>query len=149
LYVIEVMASAENRHPPTTVRDHLTQILPDTLDAVKPDRLLTDLMTLHDESSDEHKDVINGFIIATYEESFSSSDSVIAAPVLIRRFDEFHKNDWKPFIQKTGSFERAKIPSRLLFIALECHESFSGLLDLIKKSASGPNNSKIENGEDL
>lgn len=87
-------------------------------------------------------------IIATYEGSFSSSDSVVAAPVLIRRFDEFHKNDWKPFIQKTRSFEMAKIPSNLLFIAVECHESFSGLLDLIKGSTSGANNSEIENGEE-
>lgn len=147
LYVIEVMASVEDRHPPATVKDHLIQILPDTLDAAEPERLLMDLQTLHDESSDEHKDILNGFIIATYEGSFSSSDSVVAAPVLIRRFDEFHKNDWKPFIQKTRSFEMAKIPSNLLFIAVECHESFSGLLDLIKGSASGANNSEIENGE--
>jgi len=147
LYVIEVMASVENRHPPATVKDHLKQMLPDTLDAAEPGRLLMDLQALHGESSDEHKDILNGFIIAILEESFSSSDSVMAAPVLIRRFDEFHKNDWKPFTQKTGSFELAKIPSNLLFIAVECHESFSGLLDLIKESASGMNYSEIENGE--
>jgi hypothetical protein len=147
LYVIEVMASVEDKHPPATVRDHLTQILPDTLDAAEPERLLNDLQTLHDESSDEHKDIINGFIIATYEGSFSSSASVVATPILIRRFDEFHRDDWVPFTQKSGSFELAKIPSNLLFIAIECHESFSGLLDLIKESASGVNNSEIENGE--
>jgi hypothetical protein len=140
LYIIEIMSSVENKHPPSTVTDHLKQILPNTLDADKPERLLNDLQTLHDESSDDHKDILNGFIIATLAGSFSS-DSVRAVPVLIRRFDEFHKNDWKPFIQNIRLFEKAKIPSRLLFIAVECHESFSGLLDLIKKSASGSNNS--------
>lgn len=138
------MASVEANHPPNTVKDHLKQILPDTLDAPEPERLLNDLRTVHDESSDEHKDILNGFIIATCDGSICYENSVIAAPVLIRRFDEFRLEDWKPFIEETESFETARIPSNLLYIALECHKSFSGLLDLIKESASGLANNITE-----
>jgi len=63
---------------------------------------------------------------------------------IIRRFDEFRLEDWKPFIEETESFETARIPSNLLYIALECHKSFSGLLDLIKETASGLVNNVTE-----
>ncbi len=146
LFLIEVMASAENRHPPATVKDHLKQLLTDTLDAPEHVRLLNDLQTLHDESSDEHRDILNGFIIAACEGSLSSSDSVVAVPVLVRRFEEFDEKDWKPFIRKTVSFEKAAISSKLLFLGIECHKSFSGLLDLIKESAAGVDHREMDEG---
>ena len=148
LYVIEVMASVENNHPPTTVKRHLNQILPETLNAPDSERLLQDLQTVHDESSDEHRSVLNGFIIATLDGALSSTDSVMATPVLIRRYGEFHENDWAPFLESTELFEQAQIPSTLYFVAVECHDSFSGMLDLIKQTASAYNEEEIENAED-
>jgi len=148
LYVIEVMASAENNHPPATVKQHLNQILPETLDAPNPERLLRDLQTIHDESSDEHRNVLNGFIIATIDGKLSSTDSVMATPVLVRRYGEFHEKDWGPFFKNTVAFEQARIPSTVCFVAVECHDSFSGMLDLIKQTASAHNEAEMENEED-
>ena len=148
LYVIEIMASVENNHPPVTVKRHLNQILPETLNAPDPERLLQDLQTVHDESSDEHRSILNGFIIATLDGALSSTDSVMATPILIRRHGEFHENDWTPFLKGTALFEQAQIPSTVYFVAVECHDSFSGMLDLIKQTASAFNESEIENGED-
>lgn len=139
LYVIEVMATVDTKHPPKTVKDHLKQILPNTLNAPSFNRLLNDLRTIHDESKDDKdRNVLNGFIIATLNGSLSHNQAVIASPVLIRRFNEFNENDWKPFIENKSEFEQATIPSSVLFIAVECHDTFSGLLDLIKQTASGP-----------
>jgi len=150
LYVIEVMASVDSKHPPKTVKDHLNQILPDTINAASFDRLLKELQTIHDESKDDKdKNVLNGFIVATLNGSLSQNQAVIASPILIRRFNEFDESDWGPFIASKSEFEQAKIPSTVLFIAVECHDTFSGLLDLIKQSASGANVSKTvsEEGE--
>lgn len=151
LYVIEVMASVDSSHPPQTVKDHLKQILPDTLNAPSPKRLLQDLQTIHDESrEDTDKNVLNGFIVATLNGALEQNQAVMASPVLIRRFNEFDKNDWKPFSDNTTEFERARIPSTVLFIAVECHDTFSGLLDLTKKTAIGPgaSNSATEEGDE-
>lgn len=148
LYVIEVMASVENNHPPATVKQHLNQILPETLDAPVPERLLRDLQTVHDESSDEHKNILNGFMIATLDGTLSSTGSVMATPVLIRRHGEFHEDDWAPFLKGTVSFEQARIPSTVCFVSVECHDSFSGMLDLIKQTASVYNEAEIKNEED-
>lgn len=138
LYVIEVMATVDGKHPPKTVKDHLKQILPDTLNATYFNRILNDLRTVHDESkNDKDRDVLNGFIIATLNGSLSQNQAVIASPVLIRRFNEFNENDWNPFIESKSEFEQAMIPSTVLFIAVECHDTFSGLLDLIKQTALG------------
>ena len=138
LYIIEVMASVDSNHPPQTVKDHLKQLLPDTINAPSLDRLLKDLQTVHDESKDDKdRNVLNGFIVAALNGSLSRNQAVIASPVLIRRFNEFDKNDWKPFIDGKSEFEQATISSTVLFIAVECHKTFSGLLDLIKQTASG------------
>jgi hypothetical protein len=138
LYVIEVMATVDVKHPPKTVKDHLKQILPDTLNAPSFNRLLNDLRTIHDESKDDKdRNVLNGFIISTLNGSLSQNQALIASPLLIRRFNEFNENDWKPFIESKSEFDQAIIPSTVLFIAVECHATFSGLLDLIKQTASG------------
>jgi len=134
LYVIEIMASVDLNHPPTTVRDHLDQIFDKTLNVDKSPRLLRDLRTIHDESDVSHKDVLNGFIIAVIDGSISNSNSIVAAPLLVRRFDEHNAADWVPFMNKSQSFEDAVIPSNILFLTVECHESFSGILDLVKQA---------------
>ena len=138
LYIIEVMASVDSAHPPRTVKDHLKQILPDTINAPSLERLLKDLQTVHDEAKDDKdRTVLNGFIVAALNGSLSKNQAAIASPVLIRRINEFHENDWKPFIDSKSEFESATLPSTVLFIAVECHKTFSGLLDLIKQAASG------------
>jgi hypothetical protein len=136
LYVVEIMASVEHNHPPTTVKDHLTQILDSTLNVPRSPRLLQDLQTVHDEANDQHKDVLNGFITIVMDGTISSENSVVAVPLLVKRFNEHDPKDWNPFAGKTQAFEQAAIPSRILFLTLECHDSFSGMLDLIKQTAT-------------
>jgi len=138
LYVIEVMASVDLNHPPTTVRDHLSQILDETLNVNRSPRLLRDLQIAHDESDDSHKDVLNGFITAVIDGTISNGISVVAAPLLVRRFNEHDANDWLPFVNHSQSFEHAIIPSHILFLTVECHDSFSGMLDLVKQTATQP-----------
>lgn len=138
LYVIEIMASADLDHPPTTVSNHLRQLLDSTLNVEQSPRLLRDLQTVHDESADSHKDILNGFITVVLEGSFSDSGSVVAMPLLVRRFREHGAADWTPFINKTCTFEQAIIPSKVLFLSVECHASFSGLLNLVKQTVNSP-----------
>jgi hypothetical protein len=138
LYVIEVMATVDAKHPPQTVKDHLEQILPNTLNEPSLKRLLYDLRTVHDESNNNRdRDVLSGFIIAALNGLLSQNQAVIASPVFIRRFNEFNEKDWKPFIESKSKFEQALLPSSVLFIAVECHDTFSGLLDLIRQTALG------------
>jgi len=139
LYIIEIMASVDSDHPPTTVRDHLTQLLDNTLNINRSPRLLQDLQTVHGESEDAHKDILNGFITAVIEGTISGSNSVIATPLLVRRFNEFHIDDWKPFMDSSHSFGTAAIPSQICFLTVECHDSFSGMLDLVKQTMASQN----------
>jgi len=136
LYVIEVMASVDLDHPPTTVKDHYGQILDETLNVDRSPRLLRDLQTAHDESDDTHKDVLNGFITAVIDGTISNGVSVVATPLLVRRFNEHNANDWAPFVNNSQSFEDAAIPSYVFFLTVECHESFSGMLELVKQTVT-------------
>ncbi len=139
LYVIEIMASIDGNHPPTVVGEHLTQLLDRTLNVNKAPRLLKDLRTVHDESEATHKDILNGFITVIIEENITDDSSVVATPLLVRRFNEFNPSDWMPFKDKTSEFENAIIPSQICFLAVECHDSFSGMLDLVKQTATTGN----------
>jgi len=133
LFAVEVMASVDQRHPPSTVGDHLTQLLDNTLNETSADRLVRDLSTVHDEAqTDEDRAVLNGFIVAAVDGSLSDTQSVVAMPVLLRRYGEFDNGDWKPFRDNTEGFEAARIPALIDGIALECGATFSGLLDEIK-----------------
>ena len=148
LYVIEVMASAQDAHPPQTVRDHRRQLLEETLNAPDAKRLLRDLQFVHDEADGTHRSVLNGFIIALLDTSGNNGHAVVAGAVLVVRTNCFDQKDWGPFSEHTKLFEQARIPSSVLFICIECHESFSGLLDLVKATAAAqPENASTSEGK--
>lgn len=135
LYVIEVMASAQNNHPPQTVRDHYVQLLTDTLNQEDSTRLLKELRILHSETSDNYdKNVLNGFIVLLLSGDFNFPQGVVAVPVLVRPFGLFHVDDWKPFLEKRQEFEDALISSRVWFIAVELLVTFQELYDYLRQS---------------
>jgi len=137
LCVVEVMASVESAHPPSTVSQHKDQLLNDTLNQPGAMRLLEDLQTVHDEAAnDADKGILNGFVVALVTGKLVADRSVIALPVLVRRNSEFSTSDWNPFLANTAAFEQAKIPSTVHFLALEVHDAFAGLIDLVKKTAA-------------
>lgn len=128
LYVVEVMASTEDAHPPKTVKDHYKQILPGTLDQEGASRLLDDLQTIHAEAREEHdKEVLNGFIIVVLTGQLADHKAVVATPVLIRPTGLFHEKEWKPFIDGRHGFENARIPSKVWFTSVELLVGFSDL----------------------
>jgi hypothetical protein len=94
LYVIEVMASVENNHPPQTVRDHYNQLFSDTLNQDDFSRLLKELQTIHGEAADDHdKDVLNGFIAVLLAGKLNNNQDVVAVPGMRQR-------DGSPLSQK-------------------------------------------------
>jgi|BioPla2DNA2_1021312.scaffolds.fasta_scaffold44445_2 hypothetical protein len=135
LLIMEVMASIELQHPAGTVREHLKQILDNTLDSNDPVRLINELEYIHDEAGDEHKYVINGFLTALLNGQFNNKEDVWAVPVLVRPINLWDKKDWLPFMKATNKFEDAKIPSTVYHYALECNCTFDKLFDLIKNAA--------------
>lgn len=135
LLIVEVMASIESQHPASTVRDHLKQLLDNTLDSDDLGRLIDELEYLHDESGEEHKDIINGFLSAIINGQFNNKEDVWAVSVLVRPLNLWDKKDWRPFIKAIKKFEKAKIPSTVYYYALECNCSFDKLFDLVKNAA--------------
>lgn len=132
LLIIEVMASVEDKYPAATVRQHFTQLMDQTLKN-NNDRLIKELVYIHDEADDSFKDIINGFLVATYTKEFNNKEDVLAVPVMVRPINKWHNNDWKPFLTATQEFEQANIPSTVCYYAIECDCNFSELLDHIKR----------------
>jgi hypothetical protein len=135
LLIMEVMASVESQHPAGTVRDHLKQLLNKTLDSNDLGRLINELEYIHDESGDEHKDVINGFLTALLNGKFNNKEDVWAVPVLVRPINLWDNKDWFPFMKASKKFEDAKIPSTVYYYALECNCTFDKLFDSVKNAA--------------
>ncbi|MEA1960697.1 MAG: hypothetical protein U9N81_05355 [Bacillota bacterium] len=135
LLIMEVMASVESHHPAGTVRDHLKQLLDNTLDSNDLGRLINELEYIHDEAGEEHRNVINGFLTALLNGQINNKEDVWALPVLIRPINLWAKEDWLPFMKATKKFEDAKIPSTVYYYALECNCTFDKLFDLIKNAA--------------
>jgi hypothetical protein len=139
LAAIEVMASVQDAHPPQTVRDHLKQLLEETLSERPPSRLIKDIAYVHDECDDAHdKDVLNAFIVAISEDSLERP--VLAVAILVRPPDAFSEDDWGPFRDALDDFGSAPIPGQVVFLAIECSESFAALMDRVKDAAEGPGN---------
>ena len=124
LYIIEVMASIDQNHPPTTVKDHLSQILDETLNIPASPRLLKDLQTVHDEATEQHKDILNGFITADMDCTISNGNSVIATPLLVKRFNEYDTKDWAPFLDKYNRSSRQPSASRSCSLLLSAMTPF-------------------------
>lgn len=137
LVVVEVMASVQDKYPADTVRDHLKQILDQTLADEKSNRLLKELEYIHDEAENEHKDILNNFLFDIHHNLLNSKDRVWAIPILVRPKNKWRNGEWDPFISKTKHFEKAAIPSTLFYYAIKCDCSFSELMDKVKKSACG------------
>lgn len=135
LLIAEVMASVDQKYPATTVREHLTQLLDDTLNKGKPERLVKELEYVHDESDEVHKDVLNNFLIALFTNDIKNKEDILAVPVLVRPISKWHRDDWEPFLKVTDKFETAAIPSTLNYYAIECDCTFSELLDRVKGTA--------------
>lgn len=139
LYIIEVMASGENNHPPQTVRDHYNQLFSNTLNQDGFSRLLNELLTIHGEAADNHdKDVLNGFIAVLLTGELNNNQDVVAVPVLVRPVDLFHPNDWKPFFDNRREFENARLPSSLWFVALELLTTFPAIYEYLRRTLSDP-----------
>ncbi|MFH1468766.1 MAG: hypothetical protein ABIO70_30540 [Pseudomonadota bacterium] len=138
LVVCEVMASAEERHPPSTVRQHWRQMVAETLDAPTPSRrLAADLDTLIDESGDEHQAVLAGFLVALLEDRLGQEEHpVLALPILVRPSAIWSDDDRGPFARGREKLDRLAIPARLWFAGVELDRRFSELLDLVKSTAS-------------
>jgi len=130
LLIIEIMASVDDNYPASTVRDHLKQLLDDTLKGDN-ERLIKELEYIHDEADAEYKDVINGFLVAIIGRQFNNKDDVLAVPVMVRPVNKWNNDDWKPFLTNTEEFEKASIPSTVCYYAIECSE----LLNRIKSGA--------------
>lgn len=128
------MASVDDNYPASTVRDHLKQLLDDTLKGDN-ERLIKELEYIHDEADAEYKDVINGFLVAIIGRQFNNKDDVLAVPVMVRPVNKWNNDDWKPFLTNTEEFEKASIPSTVCYYAIECDCSFSELLNRIKSGA--------------
>ena len=138
LYLIEVMASVDVEHPPSTVYGHNTQLLTDTLNKSYPERLLKDLLYAHDSSDNIHRQIFNSFIVAIVNHTLNRKENTKAVPILVRRRNEVTPQDWAPFYSRTGEYERAIIPSIIHFIAIDIQHNYSTLLDKIKISCTPP-----------
>ncbi|MFH0775597.1 MAG: hypothetical protein V2A53_08950 [bacterium] len=148
LYIVEVMASAENAHPPKTVKDHYRQILPETLDQERASRLLDDLRTIHAEAREEHdKEVLNGFIIVVLTGQLADHQAVVATPVLIRPRGLFDEKDWKPFAETTHNFEKARISSKVWFTSVELLVGFSDLYNYLLSTLGSKGNNRLKENE--
>lgn len=129
LVLVEVMASVEAAHPPSTVRDHRVQLLDETLNAVPPKRLLDDVMTVHDEcAEDGDKEFFNAVIAALVGDAADGVPAVSAVAVLVRPSGLSDRADWKPFFDTADDFAAASVPATLLFLCVECDTTFTGLL---------------------
>lgn len=136
LAAIEVMASVQDQHPPGTVRDHLKQLLEDTLKEDPPKRLVRDIAYVHDECREgADKDVLNAFIVAIREDALEHP--VLAIAVLVRPADALGEDDWRPFRDAVDEFDRARIQGRVVFYAVECSCGFAALMDRVRAAASG------------
>ncbi len=132
LVIVEVGASESSDHPPDTVADHREQLLDKTLNGRGHERLVRDLSAVHDECEEAaSRDVLNTFLVyINYGQLFISW----AAPVLVRPFGLFDEKDWGPFRTHTDDFERASLPARVWFTAVECSLSFPQLLEAVRRA---------------
>lgn len=136
LYVAEVKATVETESPPSAAYKLVKQLYDETLNQIPVTRLLDDICYVHAECREQNeKDVINGFISAILSGAIRQPGSVIACPIVVKRTGEAIQSDTTPFLTKLNDFENAHIPSTIFFSTIECHETFSGLLDLVKGSA--------------
>jgi hypothetical protein len=78
---------------------------------------------------------LNSFIITIIDGAALGGQAVVASAILVTRKKSFACSDWSPFAKKVKLYEQARIPSNVLFVGIECHDTFSGLLDLVKSSA--------------
>lgn len=141
LVVVEVMASVQRRHPPSTVTAHRRQLLDDTLKEQPPLRLLEELEWLHREckSEDEAEIIhaINSLLMAVADDSLSSNAVVEAVPVLLRPEGLADERDMEPFSGDPSDFERAAIPAVLWSATVECDARFTDLLRRVLDAAQG------------
>lgn len=137
LFVIEVMASDENSHPPETVRAHRTQLLDETLNEESLERLRRDLGYAHSESEDKHKPILNGFIATLVRDRRQLAGGVTATAVLVRPSGLLSTLDWKPFQDAARQFETAVLPSRILFKGVDCGLGFVELFKTVRESITG------------
>ncbi len=148
LYIVEVMASTENAHPPKTVREHYKQLLPETLNQEGASRLLDDLRTIHAEAREEYdKDVLNGFITVVITGQLESQQAVVATPVLIRPAGLFDEQDWRPFVDEKHNFENARIPSNVWFTSVELLISFQDIYNYLLSTLGSEENNSQKNSE--
>ncbi len=138
LLISEVMATNQARRgTPATVRDHHRQLLQQTVDQEGLGRLLYSLSAVHDEAPESQQQVLNAFIAAAISGSLKTEGAVIASPVLVRKNGRFSSADWKPFLDGVNAFEGARVPSTVVFLAIEACDTFSGWLDAAKMTLSG------------
>ncbi len=137
LYVIEVMASEEDIHPPSTVRDHKKQLYEETLNQGSLERLRQDLGFVHAECEEKFKPVLNGFIALLIRDRSQLSQGAVATAVLVRPSGMFDRKDWSPFLDSAEDFESAVVNSHILFLALRCETDFTELFRLVRASLDG------------
>lgn len=142
LFIIEVMASDEDRHPPGTVGVHRKQLLDETLNEASLERLRKELSYVHAEAEDKHKPVLNGFIVALIRDRKALAGGVIATPVLVRPQGLLDNRDWKPFQDSLSDFVSAVVPSSVLFKGVDCGldfvELFTRVLRLLRNGGANP-----------
>jgi hypothetical protein len=137
LFIIEVMASDEDRHPPTTVGSHRHQLLDETLNEASLERLRKDLSYVHAESEDKYKPIWNGFIATLIKDREQLAAAVVAAPILIRPGGLLALSDSRPFQAAKSDFEGAVVGSRILFKGVDCGVGFVELFSTIRATMGG------------
>jgi hypothetical protein len=138
LYVIEVMATNSQSHPPGVVHDHKRQLLDETLADPECMRLLHELTSLHAESDDVHRDVLDEMIIDIELRQLGKKRDVFAVPILVSPTGVFEPRDWSPFHTNTAAFESAPVPSKVTFYALDPNCKLVDIVDRVKAIAENP-----------